>query len=40
MLAFILVEVLAKDIWLEMVIQDGQSEVKEAKQPQKVSTPL
>ena len=33
-------QVLAKDIWLEVVIQDGWLEVREAKEPQKVSTLL
>ena len=33
-------QVLAKDIRLEVVIQDGQLEVREAKKPQKVSTVL
>ena len=33
-------QVLAKDIRLEVVVQDGQMEVKEAKKPQKVSTLL
>ena len=37
MLAFIPVEVLAEDIWLELVVQDGKLEVREAKHPQKVS---
>ena len=37
MLAFIPAEVLAKDTWLEVVVQDGQLEVREAKQPQKIS---
>ena len=40
MLAFVPAKVLAKDIQLEMVTQDGQLEVREAKQPQKVSTSL
>ena len=38
--AFVPAEVLAKDIQLEVVIQDGQLEVREAKQPQKVSRSL
>ena len=33
-------QVLAEDIWLEVVVQDGQLEVKEAKKTQKVSTLL
>ena len=33
-------KVLAEDIRLEVVIQDGRLEVKEAKKPQKVSTLL
>ena len=41
MLALMLMnQMLAKDIWLEFVIQDGKLEVKEAKKPQKVSTLL
>ena len=40
MLAFILARVLSKDIRLKVVIQDGQLEVKEPKQTQKVSTSL
>ena len=40
MLAFMVARVLAEDIWLEVVIQDGQLEVREAKQPQKISTSL
>ena len=31
-------QVLAKDIHLEVVIQDGQLKVREIKKPQKVST--
>ena len=38
MLAFVPAKVLAKDIKLEVVIQDGKLEVIEAKWPQKVST--
>ena len=30
-------QVLAEDVWLEVVVQDGRLEVKEAKKPQKVS---
>ena len=30
-------QLLAKDIWLEFVVQDGRLEVREAKKPQKVS---
>ena len=33
-------QVLAEDIRLEVVVQDGQLEVREAKKPQKVSTLL
>ena len=33
-------QVLAEDIWLEVVVQDGRLEVREAKKPQKVSTLL
>ena len=33
-------QVLAKDIQLEIVIQDGQLEVREATKPQKVNTLL
>ena len=33
-------QVLAKDILLEVVVQDGQLEVRETKKPQKVSTLL
>ena len=33
-------QVLAKDIRLEVVVQDGQLEVREAKKPQKASTLL
>ena len=40
MLAFVLAEVLAKDIRLEVVIQDGLLEVIGAKRPQKVSISL
>ena len=40
MLAFMPAKVLVEDAWLEVVIQDGQLLVKEAKQPQKVSTSL
>ena len=40
MLAFMLAKVLAEDIQLEVAIQDSQLEVREAKQPQKVSTSL
>ena len=29
-------QVLAEDIWLEGIVQDGQLEVKEAKKPQKI----
>ena len=32
--------VLAKDIHLKVVVQDGRQEVQEAKQPQKVSISL
>ena len=37
LLAFVLAGVLAKDIWLELIILDGRLEVIEAKQPKKVS---
>ena len=40
MLAFVPAEMLAKDIRLEVVTQDGQLEVTEAKQPQKANTSL
>ena len=33
-------QVLAKDIWLEVVIQEGWLDVREAKKPQKVSVLL
>ena len=39
-LDFVPVEVLAKDIQLELFAQYGQLEVREAKQPQKVSKSL
>ena len=38
--AFMPAKMLAKDIQLEVVNQDGQLEVREAKQPQKVSISL
>ena len=40
LLAFMLAKLLAEDIRLEVVVQDGQLKVREAKQPQKVSTSL
>ena len=40
LLAFVLAEVLAEDIWVKVVAQGGQLEVREAKQPQKVSSLL
>ena len=40
MLAFIPAKVLAEDIWLEVAIQDGGLEIREDKQPQKVSKSL
>ena len=33
-------QMLAEDIWLEVAIQDHRLEVREVKQPQKVSTLL
>ena len=36
-LAFVLAKVLAENIWLEVVILDGQLKVREAKQPKKVT---
>ena len=33
-------QVLAKDIWLVIVVQDERLEVREAKKPQKLSTLL
>ena len=39
-LAFMLAKVLAKDILLQVIVQDSWLEVKEAKQPEKVSTSL
>ena len=40
MLAFMPTEVLAKDIQIKVVIQNGWLEVREAKQPQKVTISL
>ena len=33
-------QVLEEDIWLKVVVQDGQLQVREAKKPQKVSALL